>query len=83
MVEDTICRVVSKDYHNKVVFNDEYLCGGYEKYAPEMTDFLDSVMIKTGIMFDTTYSGKAVWGMCDYLKKTILSQMCFLGIPVA
>lgn len=60
---------INKDYRGCIDFNTDYLCGGYEQFTPEMADFLDDTMKSTGLMFDTTYSGKAFYGMCDYLKK--------------
>lgn len=60
---------LNKDYTGQINFNTDYLCGGYERYTSEMSEFLDEVMCKTGIPFDTTYSGKALFGMNDYLNK--------------
>ncbi len=60
---------MQKDYHGCINFNTDYLCGGYEKYTPEMAEYLDGVMRQTGLVFDTTYSGKAFYGMMDYVKK--------------
>lgn len=57
------------DYHGKIEFNTDYLCGGYENYSSKMVRFLDDVMCQTGIPFDTTYSGKALYGMIDLLEK--------------
>lgn len=64
---------LKKDYKGKINFNTDYLCGGYEQYAPEMAAYLDMVMKETGLMFDTTYSGKAFYGMMDYIKKNNIS----------
>ena len=47
----------------------DYLCGGYEQFTPVMDDYLKMAMKETGLMFDTTYSGKAFYGMMDYIKK--------------
>ncbi len=58
-----------KDYKGCIDFNTDYLCGGYEHFTPEMAEFLDGVMKSTGLMFDTTYSGKAFYGMNDYLNR--------------
>ncbi|MDE7382245.1 MAG: pyridoxal-phosphate dependent enzyme, partial [Muribaculaceae bacterium] len=58
-----------KDYTGSIDFNTDYLFGGYEMFSPEMAEYLDGVMRTTGIMFDTTYSGKAFYGMMDYIKK--------------
>ncbi len=62
-----------KDYRGTIDFNTDYLCGGYECHTPEMDEYLDNVMRKTGLMFDTTYSGKAFYGMMDYIKKNNIS----------
>lgn len=60
---------LDKDYNGKINFNTDYLCGGYENHTPEMNEYLDGVMRQTGIMFDTTYSGKAFYGMMDFMKR--------------
>ena len=65
---------IKKDFADSVVFNADYLFGGYEKYIPEMEVFLRSVMQSTGVMFDTTYSGKAFYGMMDIFKKNNLQN---------
>lgn len=52
----------------KVRFCSEYLCGGYEKFSEEMKDFLAETLRETGIVFDTTYSGKALFGMREMLN---------------
>lgn len=57
------------DFRGKINFNTDYLSGGYEQYTPEMERFITGAMKSSGIMFDTTYSGKALYGMHDYLKK--------------
>lgn len=57
------------DYSDRIIFNTNYLCGGYEKYTPEMENYLNDAMQKTGLMFDTTYSGKAFWGMMQEIKR--------------
>lgn len=60
---------IDKDYTGLIDFNTDYLCGGYENYTSEISEYLDRVMSEIGIMFDTTYSGKAFYGMMDYLRK--------------
>lgn len=60
---------LNKDYRGQINFNTDYLCGGYEQFTPEMAEYLDAVMKETGVMFDTTYSGKAFYGMMDYIEK--------------
>ena len=58
-----------KDYADRVLFTDAYLCGGYEQFTPEMKAFLDATTAKTGMVFSTTYSGKGFWGMMQEIKK--------------
>ncbi len=56
-------------YDDRILFNTDYLYGGYEQYTPEMEAYLKHAMKETGLMFDTTYSGKAFYGMIDIIKK--------------
>lgn len=58
-----------QDYDNKILFTAEYLMGGYERFVPEMKEYLDVVMKKTGVFFDTTYSGKGLWGMKNEIER--------------
>lgn len=67
-----------KDYLNsisyngempKVVFDDSYICGGYGKYNAEITETIKEIMTKEGIPLNITYTGKAFWGMKEYLAK--------------
>lgn len=58
-----------EQYDERIIFNTDYLFGGYERYSSEMKVYLQNVMRDTGLMFDTTYSGKAFYGMMDIIKK--------------
>lgn len=58
-----------QDYEDKIIFTADYLMGGYEQYTEEMKLFLEKVMAKTGLMFDTTYSGKGFWGMMQEINR--------------
>lgn len=60
---------MTERYDERIIFNTDYLFGGYEQFIPEMKTYLQSVMRQTGLMFDTTYSGKAFYGMMDIIKK--------------
>lgn len=60
---------IDKDYTESILFNTDYLYGGYEQYTPEMEAYLKKVMRATGLMFDTTYSGKGFYGMMQEVKK--------------
>ena len=65
---------MNERYEDRIIFNTDYLCGGYEQYTLEMETYLNCVMRQTGLMFDTTYSGKAFYGMMDYIKKNNLEN---------
>ena len=65
---------VKKDFSDSVIFNADYLFGGYEQFVPEMETYLKDVMKTTGLMLDTTYSGKAFYGMMDIIKKNNLQN---------
>lgn len=58
-----------QDYDQKILFTADYLMGGYEQFVPEMKEYLEGVMAKTGVLFDTTYSGKGFWGMMQEVKR--------------
>lgn len=60
---------MSQDYEDKILFTADYLMGGYEQYTEEMKSYLEEVMAKTGLVFDTTYSGKGFWGMMQEIKR--------------
>lgn len=63
---------MKKDFANDIIFCTDYLYGGYEQCAPEMAAYLERAMKETGLMFDTTYSGKGFYGMMDYVRKNHL-----------
>lgn len=60
---------MKKDFTDDIIFCTDYLYGGYEQYTSDMAEYLEMAMKETGLMFDTTYSGKGFYGMMDYVKK--------------
>lgn len=65
---------LDKDYTDHIHFNTDYLFGGYEKFSPEMENYIKDVTRSTGLVFDTTYSGKGFYGMMDIIKKVKLQD---------
>ncbi len=63
---------VGREYITKEVINfvDDYTLGGYGNYNGDILDTIRNVLIKNGIPLDTTYTGKAFWGMKEYIKKS-------------
>ena len=47
---------------------DAYLCGGYGSYDERITDTIFRVLRTYGIPLDPTYTGKAFYGMEEYLR---------------
>ena len=52
-----------------VEFIDTYVEDGYGKENNEIEETIHQILVCEGIPMDTTYTGKAFWGMLDYLKK--------------
>lgn len=65
---------MTERYDNRILFNTDYLYGGYEQYTSDMDTYLKKAMRVTGLMFDTTYSGKAFYGMMNIVKKNELQE---------
>ena len=60
---------LEKYYTDSILFNTDYLCGGYEKFTPQMKEYLDRATAKTGLVFSITYSGKGFYGMMQEIGK--------------
>lgn len=52
-----------------LIFEDGYRLGGYGRSSGEEKACLERVMEQDGIPMDTTYVGKAFYGMLEYLKE--------------
>ena len=57
---------------DKIIFNDDYRFGGYEKYSTELLDLLSFVLKKEALPLDPTYTGKAMYALFDMVKKKII-----------
>lgn len=63
-----------------ITFLDEYVCGGYGKYNDDILNYIRKVMLKDGIMLNTVYTGKAYYGMIEYLKNKEIKNKNILFI---
>jgi lipopolysaccharide/colanic/teichoic acid biosynthesis glycosyltransferase/1-aminocyclopropane-1-carboxylate deaminase/D-cysteine desulfhydrase-like pyridoxal-dependent ACC family enzyme len=63
---------ISKDYSDTIAFDDNYVGSGYDKRNKEVESFIKNVRQGTSLLVDETYSGKAMYGMMDYIKKNKL-----------
>lgn len=73
------------DIANGISENDytilgDYRCEGYGTYTPEVLNMIKMQFAKNGINFDTTYTGKAFYGVLDYLKKNNITRKRVLFI---
>ena len=72
-----------KDYTGKnydfsnLVFNDEFLLGGYGKTSQEELTVIQEVVSKEGMLVDPTYSGKAFYGMSNLVAKGTKKNVLF------
>ena len=63
-----------------LIFTDAYRLGGYGNYTKEVSDIIDELMQNDGIPTDTTYVGKAFYGMCRYLEEHNITDKNILFI---
>ena len=52
-----------------VEFVEDYVGDGYGKYCEEQLDIMRTILKTEGIPLDHTYTGKAFYGMTEYIKK--------------
>ena len=69
--------ITEEKIQKTTIFIDEYT-SGYGKHDKRVERSIETVIAKYGIPLDTTYTGKAYMGMCDYLKK--IKKSCILFI---
>lgn len=54
--------------NRETIVLDDYLCGGYDKYDAGLKELSVHALRDFGFILDTTYSGKAFYGMQQYLQ---------------
>lgn len=70
----------SDDYTDKVDFIDDYLCGGYGKYTQDVLAVVKKVFEFEGVPLNTTYTGKAFYGMENFIIKNNINNKNILFI---
>ncbi len=73
-------KVECKLKKDDIVFIDKYICGGYGKYSKEIEETIINLLESEGIPLDTTYTGKAFWGMEQYIKENDIKNKNILFI---
>lgn len=57
------------EINNNVIFLDDYICGAYGNYNDEILELIKVSFQETGIPLNSTYTGKALYGMREYISK--------------
>lgn len=57
------------NYDEMITIIDDYLCGGYGRYHEGIINTIWDVYRRYGMPLDPVYTGKAFWGMLDYVEK--------------
>lgn len=61
-------------------FIDEYVLNGYGKYNENIVELVKNQFYNNGLPLDLTYTGKAFWGMTEYLYKNEIVEKNILFI---
>lgn len=85
VVKDSIREYLGADFEKlyreeDLVFTDAYRLGGYGKYHEGVMETIQSVMRQEGIPMDSTYVGKAFWGMCQFVRENQIEDKNILFI---
>ncbi len=85
VVKDSIAEYLGGDFEKlyreeDLIFTDAYRLGGYGRFHDGVTETIKAVMHREGIPMDTTYVGKAFWGMCRYMEEQNITDKNILFI---
>lgn len=72
--------ITEADIQDKTIFLDDYIGDGYGIINPEILKTIKTVLIKYGVALDGTYTGKAFWGMSQYVRQNNLADKNILFI---
>lgn len=70
----------NQEFFEHVNFIDDYVLDGYGKYNDEIDETIKKVLTNYGIPLNRTYTGKAFWGMENYLEKANIKDKNILFI---
>ncbi len=65
---------------NKLTFIDDYILSGYGSYNKKIIDTIVGTLRNYGIPMDTTYVGKAFYGMHEYIRENNIDEKNILFI---
>ena len=72
--------VSEEEIQKKTVFVDDYIGAGYGKDCESVTTIIKDIMLKYGVPLDSTYTGKAFYGMKQYLMNNQIKNKKILFI---
>lgn len=72
---ESLCKAAEIRFEDdmKADIYDDFLCGGYENSNDEILNLTREVAKETGILLDSTYSGKAFYGMIRLIESHAIS----------
>lgn len=71
---------LAEQYEDALNFVDDYVLDGYDCHNLPILQTISEQMKINGIPLNTTYTGKAFWGMTDYMKKNKIENKNILFI---
>lgn len=85
VIKDSLLSYLGSQKHSKpedlnIQFIDEYIGDGYADVYPEVMHTIKEVARKSAIFFDPIYTGKAFYGMKQYMEKNQLKNKKILFI---
>lgn len=72
--------ISEEEIQKKTVFVDDYIGAGYGKDCESVTAIIKDIMLKYGMPLDSTYTGKAFYGMKQYLMNNQIKNKKILFI---
>ena len=70
IISDSIKEYLRQDFDKKLlIFDDSYILGGYGVTNEAIFGIIKRVYTSNGIALNPTYTGKAYYGMLDYISK--------------
>ena len=69
-----------EEIEKKTILDDSYIGEGYGTYNKEIDNTIKKVLIEYGIPLDSTYTGKAFYGMQKYIEKKNIKDKKILFI---
>lgn len=80
IIKKNILDYIGHEISDEIYFTDDYVLGGYGNFNDEVIKIIQEIIKKDSIGLDTTYVGKAFYGMVKYLDKNNIQDKNILFI---